>query len=541
MMKKITRFLQIGFLFLGVLVSCQRNQTEPPVLPTGAVVTAVPTQQPLPPTEETTATATATATAAPPAPSLPAPTLFDTDWDNREPFRAGLIDSAQTILDQLPGASVYHLDLQLSEEMTTVNGRLQVRYTNQETVPLDTVYFHLYPNLLGGNCAVADLTVNGKPASPGYEYDQTILAVPMAVPLQPGEQTVIGMDFETAVPTQLDRNYGVLAYAEDVLALAHFYPVISTYDNTGWNLQPAPEAGDVTYADTSFYLVRVTAPANQVIVASGIEMERDTADNRQTIAYAAGPMRDFYLAASPDYIPASAAVGATTINSYAPATLQDGAAVVLDTAVAALDIYGRRFGTYPFTELDLVNTPTLALGIEYPGMIAITDRIYNPDDTIGSVPATVYIESTTAHEVGHQWFYSVVGNDQLDEPWLDESVVQYITWLYFRDRYGDATAEEFYQSFQNRWNRIEQADIPIGLPVSAYEGAAYSGIIYGRGPIFVNELAQAMGEETFDAFLQNYFIQYQWQIANTKDFQMLAEKQCNCDLSELFDAWVYAK
>jgi aminopeptidase N len=179
------------------------------------------------------------------------------------------------------------------------------------------------------------------------------------------------------------------------------------------------------------------------------------------------------------------------------------------------------------------------LGIEYPGMIAITERIYDPEGYLGNTPNNIYLESTTAHEVGHQWFYSVIGNDQLDEPWLDESITQYITWLYYVDRYGEAAAAGFYQSLQDRWNGVEQAAIPIGLPVAAYEGAEYSGIIYGRGPIFVRELAQFMGEETFDAFLHDYYVTYQWGIADTADFRTLAQEHCQCDLSRLFGEWVY--
>jgi aminopeptidase N len=285
----------------------------------------------------------------------------------------------------------------------------------------------------------------------------------------------------------------------------------------------------------------VTAPAEQVVVTSGIEVSAEESGGEQTAVIAAGPMRDFYLAASPDYQAITTTVGSTTINSYYTTGLEPGAETILDTAVAATEIYGNRFGTYPFTEMDLVNTPNLALGIEYPGMIAITSRIYDPNGTLGNVPNSAYIEGTAAHEVGHQWFYSVVGNDQLDEPWLDESITQYITWLYFRDRYGAEAAESFFQSFQDRWNRVDQADIPIGLPVSAYKGAEYSGIIYGRGPIFVRELANTMGEAVFDNFLRDYYQTYQWGIANTNDFMTLAETDCSCNLDDLFAAQVFAR
>ena len=31
----------------------------------------------------------------------------------------------------------------------------------------------------------------------------------------------------------------------------------------------------------------------------------------------------------------------------------------------------------------------------------------------------------TTHEVAHQWFYSLVGNDQAHDPWLDEVLATY--------------------------------------------------------------------------------------------------------------------
>ena len=44
----------------------------------------------------------------------------------------------------------------------------------------------------------------------------------------------------------------------------------------------------------------------------------------------------------------------------------------------------------------------------------------------------------------------MVGNDQPDEPWVDESLVQYITYLYYLDTYGPEAAEQFRDSFYFR-------------------------------------------------------------------------------------------
>ncbi len=70
-------------------------------------------------------------------------------------------------------------------------------------------------------------------------------------------------------------------------------------------------------------------------------------------------------------------VGPVQINSYAPPELLDGAEVALDVAAHALSSYNERFGPYPYSELDIVSTPTSALGVEYPGIFAIALRIYD--------------------------------------------------------------------------------------------------------------------------------------------------------------------
>jgi hypothetical protein len=461
------------------------------------------------------------------------------DWDNRAPFRSGLIASEQGVLEEQPGASVYHLDLRIDDNRTRVAGRQEVVYSNNETVALDEIAFRLFPNLTGGSTTVSNLTVNGQPAAPGYAQQDSVLFVPLSEPLQPGEQTVIAMDFDVTVPTDVDSsNYGTFAHLEDVLALAHVYPMVAVYDDEGWNTEIAPPEGDVVYADASYYLAQITAPADLTVVTSGVTLDQVWAGDEQTLTIAAGPARDFYLAASPSYEVVSRQVGETTINSYAPSDLLSGANVASHVAAAALEVFAQRFGPYPYLELDLVSTATSALGVEYPGIIALNEDLYGHD-------WMEYLESTVVHEVAHQWFYNVVGNDQVDEPWLDEALAQYVTMLYFGDRYpGQARDQVFRRSLEGRWERSDGEKIPVGLPVAAYsEGGPYPGtygsIVYGRGALFFEALAEAMGQDAFDAFLRDYYERYQWGIATTEGLRALAEQHCGCDLEGLFNEWVY--
>jgi len=459
-------------------------------------------------------------------------------WEDRAIFQPGLSASQQNVLASLPGAPIYHIDLIIAENLTQVEGRQQVRYTNQEDVALEQLDFHLYPNILGGKLDVNAVSVDGGGVTPAFDLQNSVLIVPLQSPLKPGEHTIIQIEFSVTVPTDLERNYGVLAYADGVLALAHFYPAVAVFDQRGWAVEIPSEQGDVTYADASLFVVRVTAPIGVIVAASGQKIQVNEAGKQQTVLFAIGPARDFYLAASPDYEVISKNVDGVTINSYAPANMKDGAQYVLDIAAKALKVYGERYAPYPYSEFDIVSTPTLALGIEYPGMTAIADRLYDLNGAISGTPVRIYLESTVAHEVGHQWFYNLVGSDQLGEPWLDESLTQFVTLQYYSDSYGSSAAAGFEQSLYERWARVDDAKIPIGLPVSAYQGKEYGAIVYGRGGLFFEKLEEQIGQTEFDKFMKSYVQTYNWDIATSDGMEALAQKECGCDLTGLWMEWV---
>lgn len=474
-----------------------------------------------------------------PPTSTPEPDPMTTPWNDRSLFKDGLVASAQPVLNELDGASVYHIEFSIADNLYQITGTEEVRYTNTETVLLNEVHFRLFPNILGGEMTVSNLTVDGVPVTPRYELADSLMIVPLSAPLEAGRSVVIKMDFAVTVPQTVDLNYGVLAYYDDVLALAHAYPVICVYDDEGWNAELPPQDGDVSFGDAAFYLVRIRAPKGVTLVTSGREIRRIEEELAQVLTVANGPARDFYLAASPNYEEISQTFGGVTIRSYAPKEMRDGAQLALEVASRAIEVFSRRYAPYPYTEFDIVSTPTLALGIEYPGMTAIASRIYDVGGEYRGAPASQYMESTVAHEVGHQWFYHLVGNDQLDDPWLDESLTQFITLQYYADVYGRNGEDGFRAGLEERWNRVSKADIPIGMPVANYQGSEYGAIVYGRGALFFAALRNEMGTEAFDTFLREYTVSLSWDIATPDYLQSLAEQTCACELDALFEEWVY--
>jgi hypothetical protein len=464
---------------------------------------------------------------------------FETPWDDRSLFEDGLIDSEKGILDGLPGASVYHVDVRIADDYLSLDGWEEVHYTNREDVPLQEIYFQLFPNAAGGRTSISGLSVNGQDVDPQFEFEGSALKAALPAPLAPQETVDIRLEFEVTLAQEMAGNYGLFGYFDGIIVLDEFYPVIPVYDDEGWNVQYPPPNADTSYFDASFYIVRVSAPAGLVMAASGVEIGREKSGGEQSVVYAAGPSRDFYLAASEQYTLVSGQVGETNVNSYALKGYEQGAEAALQYALDAIAAFNARFGDYPYTEFDILSTPLLAIGIEYPGIVGIVVDAYDPAKEVSGLPFPIILESGVVHEVAHQWFYSVVGSDQIDDPWLDEAVAQYATWLYFVDMYGEENARGFRDYWEVRWDRVERAPIPIGLPAAEYEGSEYGAIVYGRGPLFLEALSQAMGTGNFRSFLKDYFTTQKWGIATPDSFKTIAESHCSCDLSPLFDVWVY--
>ena len=473
--------------------------------------------------------------ASPTPTAMPQPEAPEIPWDDRSIFQAGLVASAQPALDELDGASVYRIDFNIADDLYHVTGTEEARYTNTDSATLTEVLIRLFPNILGGEMTISNLLADGQPVTPNYGLENSLMIVPLPFNLEPNDSVVLKMDFAVVVPQTIDLNYGILAYYDDVLALAHAYPMIAVYDDEGWNAEIPSQDGDVTYADASFFIVHITAPKGLTLVTSGRRVSRDEAGQVQVVTVASGPARDFYLAASPLYEETSQTFGEVTIRSYAPRNMGDGSQKTIDIAGNAIGIFSSRYAEYPYTELDIVSTPTYALGIEYPGMIALTSWLFDVNNNSDNA----YLEATVAHEVGHQWFYNLVGDDQLDDPWLDEALAQFATLQYFTDEYGESGTDGFRASLEGRWAGAGNANIPIGLPVAEYGGGLYGAIVYGRGPLFFVALKEEMGAAAFDAFLREYTQTLSWNIATPEALQSLAEKNCGCDLDSIFNEWVY--
>jgi len=461
-------------------------------------------------------------------------------WRDPEIYQVGLVPSQLVTLESLKSANEYHLDLFVNADRSSVTVLQQVLLTNRENILLKDLYFHVFANYNGGKITFSNIVIENQPVKVQMEAENTILHIFLNQELPIGKDLIISMEYTLTIPTQMGGNYGLYGYFDSVMVLDTFYPMLAVYDEDGWHIDKPNPTGDLTFTDASYYSVSINYPADMTIVASGQQVGIEEEGDRLIAQYILGPARDFYLALGEDYMKVSEQVGEVLVNSYAFPADKDGAMIALDAAVHALKIFSSRFGDYPYKELDVISSPMRAMGIEYPGIIGIGIDLYKHDDKTDTTENPGILESVVVHEVGHQWFYNLIGNDQVEEPWLDESITQYVTSLYYLDRYPGNAVEEYRKSWKGRWDRIQEENIPIGLPVSSYDGKTYSPIIYGRGPYFLLELEKTLGSEKNAQFWKEYVARYQWQISTTEEFRQLAEEICGCQLGDLFIDWVYA-
>jgi aminopeptidase N len=146
-----------------------------------------------------------------------------------------------------------------------------------------------------------------------------------------------------------------------------------------------------------------------------------------------------------------------------------------------------------------------------------------------------------AHEVAHQWWYGLVGNDIYRQPWLDESFAHYSTVIATEDRAGPETAQAVYaEAVESLYKRgVAGGDPPAGLAIDQYESFnAYYYAIYGKGAVFLGALREEIGDEAFFSAMQSYYAAQRYGITSRAAFQGAMEAAAGRSLEEIFDQWL---
>jgi len=429
----------------------------------------------------------------------------------------------------------------------SLTGTLDLTYVNTTGEPIETLPFRLYangPDAEHDAVTVGVVTVDGAAVIATPSESDSVLEVPLGRALGPGEDVAIGMAFTTTPPTDATAHYGIFNIDSNsgTWALAHWYPVLAGRDpDTGWVLDFPSRNGDPIFSDTALFDVAITAPDGWRVVTTGVAFGDPTiATDAVTQRYVSGPVRDFTIVADEDFELVTTEIDGIVVNSWHNPGEEGIGMAVAEYGAQSLAVFSEQLSPYPFRELDLLPVEMYgAAGCEFPQLIYIGHDYYTEPDDL-DVPSA--LDFTVAHEVVHQWFYGLVGNNQYANAFIDEGITQYLSSeVYFGITYGETVGDEVTASFLERpFERFVSAgdDQVVDQPTDDFEaGWAYGFAAYVKAPLGFAAIHDEIGDDAFFAALQAYVADFMFGVATPDDLLAAFEDASDQDLDAIWRHW----
>jgi aminopeptidase N len=508
-------------------------------------------------------------------------------WKNRPPY-----------LGYWQQDVYYKLKANVDDATDIIDGTEELIYWNNSPDTLTFVYFHLYQNAFqpgsytddlhknndfpikygkyeaqGLGTTVDNIIVDGQPAK--FEMDNTVMKVWLTKPLRPGYATKISMNFKTYFDNGSIRRrmktYSQFGYKH--YDGVHWYPRIAVYDRKfGWETDQ--HLTREFYGDYGVYDVEITLPNNYIMDATGVmtnEQEMLPPALRQqldisnfakkpwesapseiikrdgttkTWKFHAENVHDFAWTADPTY-----RIGEVSWNGIRCIALcseqhcsgwQDAAAFT----AKVIETYSTDFGMYIYPKMIVADARD---GMEYPMLTLDGGRAPDYYDLI-------------AHEVGHNWFFGMVGSNETYRALLDEGFTQFLTaWSYEKIK-GDTKVRWAYRSNYAEKFR-EPEEVRMGEAYNGYiypaasmdetvidnhsdhfggalrHGGGY-GQVYSKTATMLYNLQYVLGDSLFLAAMHNYFDQYKVCHPYVEDFRNSVIQFTHVDLNWFFDQWL---
>lgn len=448
-------------------------------------------------------------------------------------------------------ATDYEMKLTLDIDKKTLSGNSKIKIKNNTDDELDHIILRNYSvdsfkDKNDGKSSLSNFKdENGNTLKSFIEDNETIVRVELSEKLKPDQEIVISFDFQSDIPKTKSR-FGYAEYDNNLIfQLSFCFPSLSIYEDGKWNKNPyILSSAESNYTTVSNYSVSINIPEDYVIIATGTE----TKDNNNNYTITGNNLREFAMVVGNNLEKSSDTYNGIEINNYYYnySGNQKYNDYSLKIAKESLKLFSNLIGDYPYEELDIVHV-FIETGMEYPGLVMIGYPDIDPKSlkNIDSHKPYTHITETISHEVAHQWFYSIIGNDPYNEPWLDEAFAEFFEDFVFPISGAEVIEEIMSQQDPNtgiplqthtdlyklKNSMSEQLSVKrfINLPYDNYKKDDYSVSVYFNGSFFLFELEQLMGEEKFFSMLQNYYKKYKFSEVKTEDFLEFVKLYDNSD------------
>jgi len=449
----------------------------------------------------------------------------------------------------------YDIVAKFDDENMVLSCEQDVRYFNNTANVLTNLSFYLYANSFDvdqkpvstahinkaypngqsyGNITFNSVIVEGGQAD--YEIaspNANILTVELEKELFPNECVEICMDYEISLANINHR----LGYGDNTINFGNFFPIACVYeDGVGFVENDFASNGDPFYSDVSDFNIELTFSSKYKVAATGnLTNETDYGDNKQ-VCFSAKKVRDFCFVLSKRFEVISQEVDGVKVSYFYYE--DENAQQHLQTSVDALKTFETLFGDYPYKQLSIVKTNFCFGGMEYPNLVMISDEI---DD----VQTFDYV---IVHEVAHQWWYSVVGNNQFSESWVDESLTEFSTFLFYEknEQYGidydilienaTATYTNFVKIYSTIYGQVDQS---MNRTLTEYDTEPeYVNCVYTKGVLMYDSLKGFLGKQKILKCMKDYFKAYAFQNVSGTELINSFSKSAHRNLKPFLDSWL---
>lgn len=493
----------------------------------------------------------------------------------------------------------YKIDVSLHDETHELSAFEKIEYINNSNTALTYIYFHLWPNAYKNNgTALAkqllslgettmyfakpedlgyidslNFMIDGKPAR--WEYDKEhidICKLYLDEPLNPWDTLTITTPFHVKLPSAAISRLGHIGQA---YAITQWYPKPAVFDKYGWHQIPYLNQGEF-YSEFGSFDVSITLPGNYLLAATGdridepeeeawlaskvAETEKMIADKAysndnsfppssatfKTIRFKQYRVHDFawfadkrfHVLKGKVYLPYSG----NTVDSWAFFTnnepkLWSNALEYINDATA---FYSELNGDYPYNHVTAIDgTISAGGGMEYPNITII-----------GESNDAFTLETTIMHEVGHNWYYGILGSNEREFAFMDEGLNSFYEMRYIRTKYPEKTLASiigrdstfkffglntFKHKAQYEFSYLlaarRNSDQAIMTPAQYFTNYNYGAIVYSKSAITFDYLMNYVGREKFDEAMKFYNEQWKFKHPYPEDLIKTLQYYFNADLN----------
>ncbi len=499
----------------------------------------------------------------------------------------------------------YTIKVTLDDENHILSGFESFDYYNNSKDELSFIYIHLWPNAykntetalakqlerMGNNeleTASAEnrgyidslnFKVNGQKATWMYDEEHIdICKLMLNEPLKPGEKITVTTPFKVKIPSgRISR----LGHIGESYQITQWYPKPAVYDVEGWHQMPYLTQGEF-YSEFGTFDVSITLPQNYVVGATGdlqtqSELDflnkkaKETAkkyedevytdkksgsskfpesdEKMKTIRYTQKDIHDFGWFADKRFDVLKGEVelpeNGGKVTSWAMFVGHHSYAWenAIEYLNDAIFYYSKWNGNYPYKQVTAVDgTISAGGGMEYPNVTVI-----------GSSSSREELEVVIVHEVGHNWFYGLLGSNERDHAWMDEGLNTLNEIRYMQTKYpnnkrlsdmagGIADRLHIEDLSHHDMSDLTYAlvasygiDQPIELHSDEFTSLNYGAIVYAKTGLVFTYLRDYLGDEAFDVAMRKYYDEWHYRHPQPEDLKRVLEKETGKDLSWLFD------